>query len=768
MSNLFQKASIITTPTAYDNGKLLSVKPVKTFGSELIINGTFDTDSDWNKGTGWTISDGKASLNNSTGSLSKNDGVLEANKTYLVSIEITSITLGKFSPKTNTGQNIFDSVTLNTIGVHESVFTNTSGVNLQIRASGTTTGSIDNVSVKEVIDADFQFSRNSSATRVNSQGLIEDVQILSSNLVQNGDFSEEGSELVTNGGFDTDSDWHFIGTTNISNGVANFPDNTNSFLIQDSVVDLSVKIYKIQYEVITTNGSNFRLAGGNSAFGTVTLDSATIGVKTFYLQSNGTVNKLQFNNNQFIGSIDNVSVKEVGQNWTFGTGWSIGDGKAVFDGFSNVSLKQDGIVANNKKYKLTYTILDYVQGGLKWRFGLSSNLTPVRSANGTYVEEITATGSDFRAITDGATKLSIDNISVIEITEDTDLPRINYTNGEGSLLLEPQSTNLITYSEDYSDSSWVKNQITQSGNSIVSPDGSVNASLITTTSSIPFLATFLSLTTGNTYTISCFVKKGTNRFVRLAYVSSGVTAAWFDLENNVVGTQSSNSTSASIESYGNDWYRITNTITSQQASGNVFIGLSDSDNGTSSTQVGNTVYVWGFQVEELSYATSYIPTNGSTVTRLADVCNNAGSSDLINSTEGVLYVEISALANDGTVRYFGLNDGSNNNRAVFLFDSTANRVRAIVSSGGTKYVDFNYTVSDLTEFHKIALKYKANDFALWIDGTERNTDTSGLTPIGLDNLEFDLNLGGAFYGNVKCVAVFKEALSDTELTCLTS
>lgn len=50
---------------------------------------------------------------------------------------------------------------------------------------------------------DFDFTRNSSATRVNSQGLIEDVQILSSNLVSNGDFSQEGSEEVTNGDFAT-------------------------------------------------------------------------------------------------------------------------------------------------------------------------------------------------------------------------------------------------------------------------------------------------------------------------------------------------------------------------------------------------------------------------------------------------------------------------------------------------------------------------------------------------------------------------------------
>ncbi len=124
-------------------------------GPELVINGDFATDSDWNKGSGWSINAGEAILTNGGGSLSKSDGIFVVGKTYKFSIEITSISLGAFSPKTNTGQNIFSSVILNTVGVHTSTFTVTSGVNLQIRASGTTTGSIDNVSLKEVLTDSF-------------------------------------------------------------------------------------------------------------------------------------------------------------------------------------------------------------------------------------------------------------------------------------------------------------------------------------------------------------------------------------------------------------------------------------------------------------------------------------------------------------------------------------------------------------------------------------------------------------------------------------
>lgn len=72
-------------------------------------------------------------------------------------------------------------------------------------------------------------------------------------------------------------------------------------------------------------------------------------------------------------------------------------------------------------------------------------------------------------------------------------------------------------------------------------------------------------------------------------------------------------------------------------------------------------------------------------------------------------------------------------------------------------------------FLKIALKYKANDFALWVNGTERVTDSSGAAPVDLSELAFDRGNGASdFEGKTKCVAVFKEALTDVQLQCLTS
>ena len=79
------------------------------------------------------------------------------------------------------------------------------------------------------------------------------------------------------------------------------------------------------------------------------------------------------------------------------------------------------------------------------------------------------------------------------------------------------------------------------------------------------------------------------------------------------------------------------------------------------------------------------------------------------------------------------------------------------------------TPTDITDFHKVAIKYEDNNTKLFINGVQvGTTNTTATVPSGLDRLNFDSGLGGSpFQGNVKCVAVFKEALTDAELTCLT-
>ena len=184
------------------------------------------------------------------------------------------------------------------------------------------------------------------------------------------------------------------------------------------------------------------------------------------------------------------------------------------------------------------------------------------------------------------------------------------------------------------------------------------------------------------------------------------------------------------------------------------------------------MFFWGAQIEELSYPTSYIPTNGSTVTRLQDAAFGSGSSDLINSTEGVLYAEIAALASSDTnnpLRGISISSGSTNNTIFIYYQAVLNRLSCILISNGATQFSNNTELFNVADYLKIALKYKQNDFALWVNGVEVVTDTIGNAPIGLSELAFDNGVGNhKFYGKVKCVAVFKEALTDEELECLTT
>lgn len=175
-------------------------------------------------------------------------------------------------------------------------------------------------------------------------------------------------------------------------------------------------------------------------------------------------------------------------------------------------------------------------------------------------------------------------------------------------------------------------------------------------------------------------------------------------------------------------------------------------------------------IEEGSYPTSYIPTSGSTVTRSADVCNGAGTSAEFNDSEGVLFAEISALADDLTNRQISINDGSTGQRYILRYSNIPNKIQAQTTIGGIGQVNLSVIDNDITTNSRCAFKYKANDFALWVNGFEVDTDIStSTTPTGLIELDFETGgSAGYFYGNTKQLMVFNEALTDSELEQITS
>jgi hypothetical protein len=353
------------------------------------------------------------------------------------------------------------------------------------------------------------------------------------------------------------------------------------------------------------------------------------------------------------------------------------------------------------------------------------------------------------------------------------VPRLNYPLLDGvvqdcpTLLLEPSRTNLITYSEDFSDASWTKSGASVTSG-FVSPDGNDNAfKLVEGTSSNQFIRTSHTVTTGNN-TISIFVKADERDWILLwdGFSSKG---RYFDVKNgNIGGFRSSAPDSSSIDNIGNGWFRCSMTVNSVSTNLQNQIYLADGDGSFSYTGNGTSgVYIWGAQLEAGSYPTSYLKTEGSTVTRSADAANGAEAT--FNDSEGVLYGNIAALADDGTNRQSALSDNSSSDRVMMNLHATSNQIQGYITNGSGEQADMRFVVADSTLFNKVAVKYKLNDCALWVNGFEVATETSATMLVGLQVYDFD-NYGGSlpFYGKTKQLMTFNEALSDSELEALTS
>lgn len=335
------------------------------------------------------------------------------------------------------------------------------------------------------------------------------------------------------------------------------------------------------------------------------------------------------------------------------------------------------------------------------------------------------------------------------------IPRLDYPLIDGvvqdcpALLLEPSRANYSIYSEDTSTWTYVE-------------FGSGSAGTITTGKTDMF---------GGTNAVQVdFPANAENVSVRFGHTTSGISSgsAQTSLYIKLVGSTTpdkiiqlrTGSDAENTTISGDNFVRYTKTHT--KASNESFnIKLRPSE-GTSSG--GFSIIICHPQEEVGNFETSYIPTSGIAETRSADVCNGAGTSAEFNDSEGVLFVEFAALANDLTHRRIAISDGTTNNLVYISFDTASNRI--LVNANGRILL---YTVSDETEFQKAAVYYNATAPKLYVNGFLRETETAMNAISGLNELAFDNGAGGNnFYGKAKQAMIFKTALTDSELEQVTS
>ena len=438
-------------------------------------------------------------------------------------------------------------------------------------------------------------------------------------------------------------------------------------------------------------------------------------------------------------------------------------------------------IVNGKTYKVTFTYTKNSGDDLRVLISNSisgagtsiSNIEQV-SASGDITLFFTATSTTTGYLQMGtgsgsdSLDISITNISVKESTKNN-LARVDYDGTASSLLVEPERTNLVTYSEDFSNG-WAYFDSSTDANELISPSGVLDASKFIegNGSSIKRIINLSqSIVSGNDYTFSIFAKKGERDFITLTN-STGTAdvTTTFDLTNGTV-----TSGIGTIESLTNGWFRCSRSFTATATVTSNYIVQAFINNGSGISYQGDGtsgLYIWGVDFQKGSYPTSYIPTDGGTVTRNQDQYSKTGISNLINSEEGVLFLEATREDNTNYISKITLNDGSKVNQLVIQYRFGYNLVANLTIASASTSISTN-TLTPVS--NKIAIVWAFNRLELWVNGSKiGEITTAGTFPANtLSRLMFSEGDGtDDFFGKIKQLQVFKTALTDTELITLTT
>ena len=345
-------------------------------------------------------------------------------------------------------------------------------------------------------------------------------------------------------------------------------------------------------------------------------------------------------------------------------------------------------------------------------------------------------------------------------------PRIDYKDDvNGALLLEPARTNYVTYSNDFTDSSWLKTDAT-AVSGVISPDGTSNAFTLSNTASSGIIQKAVSLT--GLRVVSIFAKKGTHRYLRVGAYGGTNSYANFDLENGVVA----DGANANIENYGNGWFRCI-CHSADGTTGGVQIFASNNAIGAATTN--GSIQIYGAQLEAGSYATSYIPTQGSAVTRLADACfKDDINTTIINSSYPFsMYAESTYVGGNPFVLSFSKKVVSNNYYVItisgnneVLLDARAN--------GSTELIESGVTLVDGQKFKVAITMESATSGKICVNGNAVVSKTN-FSNQAVNNEINDLLLGqlrvASDTGNrlpITDARLYNTALTDSELQTLTT
>ena len=367
-----------------------------------------------------------------------------------------------------------------------------------------------------------------------------------------------------------------------------------------------------------------------------------------------------------------------------------------------------------------------------------------------------------------------------------DYPRLDWTDSNcPAIMIERSGVNEILKSEDLSHSAWDLNGgASITANITEGPDGTLSAAKLQSdgTEDYPRISQLVNLT--GTTACSVYVKEhvGENVYFYMTgnfTVDGGTEILWgvrFNFGNKAIEQYLPGTIvevlDSKVEELDSGWFRVSVLVPSNSLAR---LHIMPAYNSAAI----QSAFIWGAMAEEATDLSSYIKNTSATTAASRAVESIDDLTIPINSKEGVLYVEMAAMSNNGTNRDISLNGGSAASMISIGLGATDNTIVAKVNATGDDLFDVEIPITDATRYSKIALAYYISDeitirsfFKLFIDGVlvadeEYSPEVTGGT---LTQLSFDTSSVSPvpFYGKVKDLRIYDELPTASELQTLTS
>jgi len=360
--------------------------------------------------------------------------------------------------------------------------------------------------------------------------------------------------------------------------------------------------------------------------------------------------------------------------------------------------------------------------------------------------------------------------------------RLDWSTGTAGLLVEEARTNILVQSSQFNTTWTVSGTAAITVDQIASPDNTTNADLFRcgATSASEVRQNNIGIAAGS-HTFSLFVKKETSNFVVIQVFDLTTTSfqrRWFNINTGVVGSTSglgSNVTlvSSNISPAANGFYRVSITVslTSLTTTGRVSVFVSETNGAFDGTALSG-IYLYGAQLEAGAFATSYIPTTTTAVTRNADMATMTGTnfSDWYNPTEGTLYAEGSHQISTGLNFVIAeIGDGTASN-LIELYGTFNGNGNCFIASGGATSATLVISAGFPANTNgKVIVAAKANDFKIAGNGVLGSADAVGAMPVSPTSLYIGRYGGGGAYWNgvIRNINYWPQRLTNAELEAFT-